>query len=704
MADKKDEKKFGIADLNRMYQKSDNQFQALFAEQRSNLQLVAGHHYARRGTAFWRKIRNNTHLSKDQKVRVTKNHIQKITKSYVNNIVAHSPGVHVKPKNKSEFSDQKDAELNESVWYDIRKRHNFDRLTQQLAKDFIEIGEAWVKVFFDPKKGQFLGLDAEVDDDGKPKTNEDGDFLVLRKFTGDVVFERVLGFNVLTDTEARSNEESRFVIYRKMVPTKELKAQFKDDEEKLKYINESAEQTWMLFDGVTGKFRTSKGMTMVREYYFKPSSKHPNGYYYIATEDGVLYEGELPDGVFPMCYVGFDEASTSARSFSIIKQLRGPQAEINRVNSKIIEHQITLGDDKIVTQSGATLSPGGTAHGVKEIKTNGPITHLPGRTGAQYLDYLQQQIDEMYFLAGVQEDALEKDSANLDPYSLLFRNLKQKKKFVIYATKFERFLRDICDKSLRLARRNYDDEMVVQVLDKKEQVNIPEFRDSSDLSFDIVLEPQSDDIETQMGQQIALNHALQFGGASLSPEETAELVRSMPFLHGKNVFSDRAIDQENVLSDIVNMDRGVFIPADPDDNHPYYIKRLTHRMKMKDFQFLPPEVQQNYQVKRQQHQQVQQQQLEAAARATAGQIPADGFLVTADIRVPRADDPTKTERARYPVSALDWLAKKLAEQGLTQETLQSLPLSVQANIGEALAAQSPSANQPGAPPPDQGVA
>jgi hypothetical protein len=444
---------------------------------------------------------------------------------------------------------------------------------------------------------------------------------------------------------------------------------------------------------------------MVREYYFRPSFDHPNGYYYITTPDGILFHGELPGGMFPICQVGFDEASTSARSFSIIKQLRGPQGEINRVNSKIVEHQITLGDDKIVTQRGANLTAGGTTHGIKEIKSQGEITHIPGRTGDQYLDYLQQQVEEMYFLANVAEDSLEKQSGQIDPYAMLFKSMKDKKKFVVYAVKFEGFLRDIADKCLRIARANYDDEMIVQVLDKKEMVNIQEFRDSDDLSFDIVLEPQSDDIESQMGKQMTLDRILQFAGSSLDETRLGKLIRAMPFLNNEQMFDDFTIDHDNVLSDIVNMDKGVFVEANPRDNHAFYIERLNHRMKMKDFSFLDPQVQQNYNDKIQAHEQFIVSQAEAAARANSGFIPDGGFKVTCDIRVPKADDPSKTELVKLPVTSLDWLIKKLADQGSTQALLQSLPEAAQADIGAAVSqSESPQPGQAGAAPPSQGVA
>lgn len=681
-----------ITDLNRIYSDTEDAQRSLFAEQRSNVLLTLGEHYSKRGAEFWSRLRNNAMLNKSQRLRITKNHIQKIVKSYVNNIMSHAPGVMAAPKNPTEFSDQKSAEMHQSVWMDLKNRHSLKKLFRLLCQDYITVGEAWAKIFFDPEEGQFLGMELEHDDDGGTKKSRDGEPVVLRHFTGDVVFERILGFNVLVDPAARSYEEARYVIVRKMVDTEELKEQFKDDEDKLKAIHESEKQTYQLFSW-NGYQRSKKDQTLVREFYFKPTSEYPNGYYYIATEEGILFEGELPHGIFPICHVGFDEATTSPRSFSIIKQLRPYQAEINRAASKIAEHQVTLGDDKLVVQAGASVNPGGTAHGIKVLKSTAPVTHLPGRSGDQYLNYLQFQIEQMYFVGNVSEDGQQKDQGNLDPYTMLFRSIRNKKAFTTYAEKFEEFIKEIAWKSLKFAKKNYSQKMVVQIVDKKERVNIADFKSSDDLSWEIVLEPVTEDVESKMGRQIALNHIIQFAGNQLTSGDIGRFIKNMPFVNEDEISADLTIDSDNVLSDIVAMDKGRFAPANPRDNHEYYTKRLIHRMKMKDFQFLPVQVQQMYALKLQQHEQFLIQQQQAAAQASSGFIPSGGFLVTTDIRVPRADDPTRTERAKVPVEALAWLIDTLEKQGQSQALLQSLPGSAQADIGGAMAAQAPNQGQ-----------
>jgi len=670
-----------VADLNKFYNDGMAAHNSLFSEQRSNILLVNGLHYAKKDSGLWRNIRNNQTISKDQKIRLVKNHLQRITKIYQSNLMMHAPGVQIDPMNPSEYHDQKVAQLHQSVWSDMKKRNNYDRIKTLLIKDFIEVGEAWMKVFFDPHAGDFKGYEADM--------NEDGGYVVAKGvpqakpvFSGQVVWERLLGFNVITDPSARLWEEAQWVILQKMVPTANLKDQFKDDKEKKNYITESAKQTWMLFDSSQGSYRQdSSGLTMVRELYAKPCPKYPNGYYWIFLEGGILYKGELPHGLFPICYLGFDEASTSARSFSIIKQIRPYQAEINRAASKIAEHQTTLGDDKIILQQGANISAGGTAHGVKAIKVSGPVDILPGRAGDQFVGYMESQIREMYFVANVEEDSTDKPDGSVDPYSLLYRSMRDKKRYSIYAEKLEKFMIDWADLSLRYAKADYSDEMTIAVVGKKELVNIDEFKSSDDLSFEINVVKQTEDIETRFGRQLSLNHLLQYVGNSLKPEDIGQVTRNMPFINETEILSDLTIDYENIVSDILALDRGVVIPPNRDDNHQYVIRKLIHRMKQKDFQFLSPEVQQNYEMKRQAHEQFMLQQQQDAAKLSSGFIPSGGFLVKVDLRVPDPADPTKTRILKVPIEAMSWLLEKLEKQGMTAAMLTGLEPSAQADVG-----------------------
>jgi hypothetical protein len=617
----------------------------------------------------------------------------------------YAPTVTVMPKNQNELADTKAAELHQSVWADIKDRHKFPKLTRLWARDFVEVGECIAKVFFDDAKGSFLGYDPMVDEtSGEAVVDpETGEIVYDQapKFTGDLVFERILGFNLITDPDARSWEESRYCIYRKMIAVADLKLQFENDTTGvLGSIVESTHQTHKLFDSSSGMYKDGEGLVMVTEHYYRPCADYPEGYFYIAVEGAILFEGALPLGLYPIVYCGFDEASTSARSYSIIKQLRPYQAEINRCASKIAEHQITLGDDKVILSNGATMTPGGSAHGVKAINVTGSDPKVfAGRTGDQYAGYMQGQISEMYQVAMVQEDSASGESGQIDPYAILYKTAKQKKPFVLYIAKFEEFLVDICKLALRFAKAYYHDEMLVEIVGRREYINIPEFRNKDDLGYQIRLEAATEDIESKMGKTLSLNHFIQFAGQKLDPSDLGKVLRYMPWMNDEKIFEDLTQDFDNWVNDQLALDRGEPVPAEIDENHPYVIKKIRGRKKQQDFALLPDQMKMNYERKLQQHQQLLAKQLQEEQKANAGFIPSGGPLATIELYVPDPKDPSKQVRLRAPTESLMWLADHLASQGSTQEMLQSQDAQTRAEMGAMMMQQG---NMPMAQP-DQGM-
>jgi hypothetical protein len=123
------------------------------------------------------------------------------------------------------------------------------------------------------------------------------------------------------------------------------------------------------------------------------------------------------------------------------------------------------------------------------------------------------------------------------------------------------------------------------------------------------------------------------------------------------------------------------VPADPDDEHPYYIKRLKHRMKRRDFKLLPLNVQRNYHVKLQQHQEMYVKEKQEAEKAKAGFIPSGGMMVSCDFYVPGVNG-KEPKRLRVPSEALSWLMDKLKSQGFVEEELNQMDLASQAEIGQ----------------------
>jgi hypothetical protein len=668
-------KKLTIEQLNKLYSDSEAVDQDLFSEQRTNILLNLGNHYSKRGSKYWSRIREAKNLSEEQKVRITRNHIQKVVKSYVNNITSHAPGVLPVPKNEKENGDIKAAQLNNSVWQDICERFGMKDQIQEDAQDFSSIGEVAMKIFWDENAGRFLGWEPEVDEQGQVIIGEDGEPVNSGKprFAGDFIFERIYGFNLLRAKEAKNMKTNELWIIRKMADVEEMRAKLPKDDPRQKFLEASSDKTYVIFDAQNGSMsKETKDQLLIKEFFFKPCYKYPNGYFYICTESGILFDGELPGGEWPIIYSGFDTAQTSPRAYSIIKQIRPLQVEINRAGSKMVEHQITMGDDKLLHQAGAKISSGATLPGIRGVQYTGIKPEvLAGRTGDQYLPYISSVITELYNLANVKEDAEEKLMQGADPLGMLFMSMRDKKRFSTYAEKFERYQAEKCGLCLRLAKMYYDEEMLIPAIGKKELVNIKEFKNTTPLSYEIKLKARNNDAEEMFGRQVVMNHALQYVGNQLGKEDIGRIIRNMPFGNMDESFSDMTIDYDMAQNMILALDRGEQPSISPYDSHQYMIKRLVHRVRQADFSTLDPMIQQNYQdtIKIYEMHEVEQQQ--KIAEAQAGFIPAGGAKVKCDYYVEDSTNPNKVSRATIPAEAIDWLIRRLAEQGSSQAMMKT---------------------------------
>mgnify|MGYP003654086576 CR=1 FL=1 len=683
-----------VEDLNSLFQKSENCDKELFSEMRSNILLVSGEHYSKKNNRFWNRLRDSRMLNVEKKLRLTKNHLHRITKIYQNNITKYCPGVKITPQIDSDRQDQKAAEMNQSVWNFIKKQNNHKRQINNYAKDFIDIGECAVKIYFDPDKGYLKGYEPTLDeitgepvmenqemqmlaDDitGEPVIGEDGQPIVQPVpgsgnpvpdmnrpvFSGKLCHERILPFNLLRAQEAKTIEDSPYLVIRKMMGYSELKNKI-DDPEKRDKLDKSKDETFLVFDGSNGKYEQSKDQVLVREFYFRPCKQFPRGYFYVTTKTVILWEGELPGGVFPIVWEGFDEIQTTPRKRSIVKQLRPYQAEINRASSQAATHQITLGDDKLVVNNSAKVSHGGILPGVRVIKTNsvgvnGGIQVIPGRAGEQFLGYIAQQIDEMYVVANLNEEMKKKTDGQMDIWGSLYGSIKAKKEFSVYTDNFENFLVNICEKSLELARYHYPDDEVIEMVGKKEQVNMEEFRANKDLGYLINAEPSSDDADSILGKQQMINHALQYTSSQLSRDDIGRILSESPIGNMSEVFGDFTIDYKNAKNDILQLERGQMPMLNQYENLEYKIQRITGRMKEADFDYLNPDVIQLFKQFLTQCEQVEAQKVAAIQRAQQGFIPDTGGQITIN-----GIKDTNGEVLRIPYASIDWLMQKLLEQ------------------------------------------
>lgn len=667
-----------IEDLNKLYEEGKQIDEELFAEMRSNILLVSGNHYTKKSAqSFFNRVRNSNKVTDTQKLRITENHVHKITRHYINSIVSRVPGVAVSPQNETEMQDRKAAEINQAVWKDAKERYKFNELRREWAHNFVEIGEVACFIYFDPDKGAIKGYEQMLDEQGMPQFDEMGAPVPDQTkpvYQGEFCFKSILGFNFMRTSGARNMRNAPVVMFREMIDRDEIKAAYVGQQDKLKFVGEDdSNEEYIIFDSNRQRYESTK-QVMLRYHFFRPCRKYPNGWWTVSTDKGILEENELPFGVWPIAWKGFDEFASNPRGYSIVKVARPFQAEINRAISQQATHQVTVGDDKIIYQSGTKLAPGALLPGVRGLTYQGAAPQiLPGRDGSQLAPYVDSRVSKMYQACMVEEiNADDQLTSQLDPYSLLFRSASQAQKFGRYTEKFEEFLKDVCEIFLGLAKHYYDDDMFIRSVGKAEYINIAEFKNTEPLCYQVKLEAQSDTVDSKLGRQIALNHVLQYVGAQLDSKQIGLVLKEMPFLNNNTMFKKLSLDFENVENDMLALERGQMPSVSQYADNKTYIDSLTHRMKQADFKLLPAPVQAAYDAFLKEHEGMLTQKAQAEKDAQAGFIPTGGASITCSMHMPDPKRPGETQQVRLPYESLYWLVKKLETQSGGMEQLTSV--------------------------------
>ncbi len=677
--------KLQITELNQLFNDAKQADKETYVEMRSNILLSAGEHFSRRSP---RNPRENTQAS-EQKLRITKNRIHRNLRIYMNHILSKCPGATVAPQNPTNLQDQKSAELNLKVNDYLKHRYETRSVLRDAVDDYCRIGEACLKIFWDPTKGKLKGYEPSVNGEtGEPEIGPDGQpvpDISKPVMTGALVYERVFGHQLFRETGSPSMKLSSFLGIEKLQSLKELKKRYAGDDEKLKMLVASKAE-FVIFDTERMGYGEEKDQVSLREIYFRPCLIYPNGYFFIFTETGVLEEGELPFGIFPIVWVGFDEHPTKCRATSFIKVARPWQAEINRASSSMALHQVTLGEDKILYQSGSKVASGALLPGVRGITFQGAApTILPGRDGSQYQGYVDRQYVEMDEALLIDRLDIDK-SQGADPMMLLFRSMREQGHFTIYNEKFGEFWKKATLTALDLCRYYMDDEELIEAIGTDEIVNIEEFKNSSPLCYKIIVEEQDETIESKLGRQMTVTHILQYVGQQLSPDQVGKIIKNYPFGNWKDDFEDLTINETNAKNDFIALERGQMPPISPADDSAFILRQVASRMKKRDFITLSPQVQELYQQYEQIHVQKQQQEASAKAALDSEHIPTDGALIACDFYVPEEDPNKAPKRVRLPYGALDWLVKTLEAQGRSLDELENMNAAQMMQIAQGMGA------------------
>jgi hypothetical protein len=679
-------KPLSASELNRLFEESKNQCSEHLSDLRVHNNLYQGNHFNKKGTRANRAMEESAGGNEEIKIRITKNHVNTICKYIKNSITSMAPTGSIAPKDPGEMQDQKSAQIHKMVFDDYKYRNKFNSQLRRWVDDFVVSGEVFVNVFWDPSKG----LKVTPNPSYNPLTQQLEQPAPYPE--GDVVIERIFPWDIRLDPGAKDFDEAMWVGYEKMVDPQVIRTLFRDHPELDKLVKEDTDDTYKVFEAASGSYKVIKGKVKLRQVYYRQCDQYPNGQYVFFTKETIAAQGDLPvdkngNVFFPIIYKGFDEVPTSARSTSIIKQIKPEQFECNRCASSIALIQMTVGFDKMIVPTGGEVSSGGTKAGVRIIKVPGGKQNadiIQGRSGDQFLATLQQSISEMYSKTGVPENWDEK-TQDTDIMATLYKSMRQKTRFSTYGDKFSEFIIDVIEMVLRLKKAYMLDETFFRVTGKQEYQNIAEFRSMDDLGYQVKIEAATEDLESKFGRYMSLMQTMQYAGKDLDKNTMGLMLKNLPFMNTEEIYSKMTMPYENAKNIMLALDRGEMPEISQIEDPLYIAEELNHRMRKPDFKYLNEQIKGAYQQQLDAYNQIYTEKTREVQMAQQGFIPFDGPTVPVDGMYEEVIGPSgqpKTQRVQIEQSALNWLLEKKKQQGSVMGNIVNLPLGQQAQLAE----------------------
>src|SRR3990167_5175334 len=149
-------------------------------------------------------------------------------------------------------------------------------------------------------------------------------------------------------------------------------------------------------------------------------------------------------------------------------------------------------------------------------------------------------------------------------------------------------------------------------------------------------------------------------------------MRAMPFGNFEESFGDMTLNYDLAQNMILAMDRGEVPRPNFYDDHKYMINKLTWRMRQPDFDISFPEgspVRDTYETMVKVYEGMEAKQRQDILNAQSKFIPSGGARVKVDYYVDDPKNPGRVIRATVPAESVDWLIKRLGDQGSSQEQL-----------------------------------
>lgn len=613
------EYKTDLDELKKLFTQSKNTRSKLEADWYLNLSYYMGDQWV-----FWNRGRIDRPKLEDWRVMFTDNRILPTVVARVAKMTKNRPTFICTPATGDE-DDMHNAEIGEQIlrYYWRELDLDYYHLLVEFWKEIC--GAGFWKISWDKTKGEgstFLyGPDGNVVKQPKgeaPLRADSKEAEVLKQLMaqqgaelsekevsqGDLSIEVISPFEIFPDPLAKTLNECEWIIEEKIRSkeyiTKRYGAEFgkqaKEDAEIPIGIAESR-----MFQSNSYEKHQAKGVK-VYEYFCRPNSKHPEGKWAVWFGDTLVRDEPIdksPFESFP--YVMFSSNLVPGRFWPtpITTHLRGPQTDLNKLQSQIRENAIRIGNPPVAISREANVEWSGKP-GAKILYSDTVQNALPTFIAVpevptyvrEEIDRIQNSITEISGLHEISKASvptgvtaasainllLEADDTRLGPEIQLME-----KSLAVAGTKV-----------LKLVAKFADDSRTIRIAGEDGGWDIFSFKgEVLNKIVNVDVEAGSGMPQSKAARQAAMQEllalALQYG-VPLNPRSMRRFFKDYQMGGLDRLFQDLENDEAQITREHRRLYKGEDLLINMQDNDDLHIESHEEEMKSAKFEKAPDEI------------------------------------------------------------------------------------------------------------------
>lgn len=564
---------------------------------------------------FWNRGRLDRPRLDPHRVTLTDNRIIGIVRTELAKMTMQKPAWQVVPTTAQD-EDLQAALMGEKILqYLWRHLHMRDRLEDVLLWSRITGAGLW-KIVWDSEAGQKVTVLA--DQEGQPvihaetgapmrphevagETGELPEGLQSKTIaTGDVHIETVAPFEFLSDPLATRLDLAEWCIQENVKSPEYVKQHYGLELEPDTDIAPGPTEARMFPSYQMGGTSNYKGVRL-HEYWCKPNSVHPEGRRAVWAKGKILCEGPNPYKCLP--YVMFTGIPVPGRFWgtSVVEQLRGPQTELNKMRSQILENAQRTGNPALLAARQANINysgvPGERIDFDDTVQNATPSYLQPPQMPAYALQQQEKIEQAMQDISGQHEVSSAQVPAGVTAASAI--NLLQEADNTrlgpsIYA--MEENLGIAGQMLLKRVAEYWTDERTVMIAGEDHALDAVAFRGAA-LKGNTRAEVQSGSMfpQSKAAKQAAIQQVLGLvfqyeGQMPLNKRMLGKLLRDMEAGSLDKLFGDASVDESQINRENQEISQGLPLPINPFDNHEAHIEGHTEFQKGPTYQKLGPEI------------------------------------------------------------------------------------------------------------------